>query len=318
MAEIARRSGLQQSSLYYYFRNKEQVLDEIVAEANRAPLALSPGSAPRGARPRCSSTGSIRTDVVALCALPYDINEVHRLAARDRDGSTATGGARAADREVAAVGGEGVGRGELAPSTPASRAHRAGQRRGDPELDPPRARGGPVQDGGAGPPEVGAFLADLIVGGLLADPRRLDASGARPTDSRRARSLGLTASYRRPVTPAPEAGRVSTAFGRHVAVSDGPSTETDVSSVRVSMRSTTTSRPRFVGLRRARGAAVVATAASAARPRHAGAAATITLGYSAWPGWFPLAVAEEAGIFEDVGLDVKLATSPTTSRRSTR
>ena len=32
----------------------------------------------------------------------------------------------------------------------------------------------------------------------------------------------------------------------------------------------------------------------------------ITLGYSAWPGWFPLAVAEEAGIFEDVGLKVNL------------
>jgi NitT/TauT family transport system substrate-binding protein len=33
---------------------------------------------------------------------------------------------------------------------------------------------------------------------------------------------------------------------------------------------------------------------------------TLTLGYSAWPGWFPLAVAEEAGIFEEVGLDVDL------------
>jgi NitT/TauT family transport system substrate-binding protein len=33
---------------------------------------------------------------------------------------------------------------------------------------------------------------------------------------------------------------------------------------------------------------------------------TLTLGYSAWPGWFPLAVAEEAGIFEEVGLDVEL------------
>jgi NitT/TauT family transport system substrate-binding protein len=32
----------------------------------------------------------------------------------------------------------------------------------------------------------------------------------------------------------------------------------------------------------------------------------LVLGYSAWPGWFPLAVAEEAGIFEQVGLDVDL------------
>ncbi|MFV0524371.1 MAG: aliphatic sulfonate ABC transporter substrate-binding protein [Acidimicrobiales bacterium] len=33
---------------------------------------------------------------------------------------------------------------------------------------------------------------------------------------------------------------------------------------------------------------------------------TITIGYSAWPGWFPLAVAEQAGIFDQVGLDVEL------------
>jgi NitT/TauT family transport system substrate-binding protein len=32
----------------------------------------------------------------------------------------------------------------------------------------------------------------------------------------------------------------------------------------------------------------------------------ITLGYSAWPGWAPWAVTEEAGIFEEVGLDVEL------------
>ncbi len=33
---------------------------------------------------------------------------------------------------------------------------------------------------------------------------------------------------------------------------------------------------------------------------------TLTIGYSAWPGWFPLAVAEKAGIFEEVGLKVNL------------
>ncbi len=32
----------------------------------------------------------------------------------------------------------------------------------------------------------------------------------------------------------------------------------------------------------------------------------LTIGYSAWPGWFPLAVAEEKGLFEDAGLDVTL------------
>jgi NitT/TauT family transport system substrate-binding protein len=32
----------------------------------------------------------------------------------------------------------------------------------------------------------------------------------------------------------------------------------------------------------------------------------ITLGYSAWPGWFVWAVADKEGIFDDVGVDVKL------------
>ncbi len=33
---------------------------------------------------------------------------------------------------------------------------------------------------------------------------------------------------------------------------------------------------------------------------------TITLGYSAWPGWFPLAVAEEQGLFAEAGVNVEL------------
>jgi NitT/TauT family transport system substrate-binding protein len=33
---------------------------------------------------------------------------------------------------------------------------------------------------------------------------------------------------------------------------------------------------------------------------------TIRLGYSAWPGWFPWAVAEEQGFLDDAGIDVEL------------
>jgi NitT/TauT family transport system substrate-binding protein len=33
---------------------------------------------------------------------------------------------------------------------------------------------------------------------------------------------------------------------------------------------------------------------------------TITIGYSAWPGWFPLAVAEDQGIFDEAGVNVEL------------
>jgi NitT/TauT family transport system substrate-binding protein len=50
--------------------------------------------------------------------------------------------------------------------------------------------------------------------------------------------------------------------------------------------------------------ATTTTAAEGGAPAPSGE--TLTLGYSAWPGWFPLAVAEEAGIFEEHGLDVDL------------
>lgn len=33
---------------------------------------------------------------------------------------------------------------------------------------------------------------------------------------------------------------------------------------------------------------------------------SITIGYSAWPGWFPLAVAEKEGLFEQAGVNVEL------------
>jgi NitT/TauT family transport system substrate-binding protein len=37
-----------------------------------------------------------------------------------------------------------------------------------------------------------------------------------------------------------------------------------------------------------------------------GSSDPIKIGYSAWPGWFPLAVTEQAGIFDEVGLNVDL------------
>jgi len=39
---------------------------------------------------------------------------------------------------------------------------------------------------------------------------------------------------------------------------------------------------------------------------HAAKLDKVTIGYSAWPGWFPLAVAEKEGIFEKNGLNVDL------------
>jgi NitT/TauT family transport system substrate-binding protein len=55
-------------------------------------------------------------------------------------------------------------------------------------------------------------------------------------------------------------------------------------------------------------ALVAAACGSSSKSSSTGAAAPVklTIGYSAWPGWFPLAVADAKGLFTDAGLDVDL------------
>lgn len=55
---------------------------------------------------------------------------------------------------------------------------------------------------------------------------------------------------------------------------------------------------------------LLATACGGGDEAEGGTAATstepLTIGYSAWPGWFPWAITEQEGIFDDVGLEVEL------------
>jgi len=84
MAAIATASGLRQSSLYYYFGSKEEVLAALVERANVVPLALAERIAADGGSGAVQLYRFVVGDVRALCQLPFDINEVHRHAARDR------------------------------------------------------------------------------------------------------------------------------------------------------------------------------------------------------------------------------------------
>ena len=54
------------------------------------------------------------------------------------------------------------------------------------------------------------------------------------------------------------------------------------------------------------GGSAATTAGSTGGSADAAGGATLKVGYSAWPGWFPLAVAEQEGIFEEAGVDVEL------------
>jgi TetR/AcrR family transcriptional regulator len=85
MSQLAAEVGLGQSSLYYYFRSRDEVVAALVQRANVVPLdlvdAVSDASGSAGAK----LLRFVRGDIEALCALPFDINEIHRIAARDRE-----------------------------------------------------------------------------------------------------------------------------------------------------------------------------------------------------------------------------------------
>jgi TetR/AcrR family transcriptional regulator len=114
MSRLAAEAGLGQSSLYYYFRSREELVAALVATANVVPLELietiaaAPGSVP--AKLYCF----VRGDVEALCALPFDINEIHRIAARERDRFADYWRERSRlERRLSGLVRAGVGAGEL-------------------------------------------------------------------------------------------------------------------------------------------------------------------------------------------------------------
>ncbi len=59
------------------------MLEPIVVEANRVPLAAGRAGPREGGPAPVQLYRIIRADVAALSSLPYDLNEIHRLAGRD-------------------------------------------------------------------------------------------------------------------------------------------------------------------------------------------------------------------------------------------
>jgi AcrR family transcriptional regulator len=83
MSDIARAAGLQQSSLYYWFRNKEQLLQETLL-VNRAPLKFIADVGAGSGSPALKLYRLLRFDTMQLALSPIDFNEVQRTAHQQR------------------------------------------------------------------------------------------------------------------------------------------------------------------------------------------------------------------------------------------
>ena len=79
MSDIARACGLQQSSLYYWFRNKEGLLQETLL-VNRAPLDFIAEVGAGSGSPAVKLYRLLRFDTLQLALSPIDFNEIQRIA----------------------------------------------------------------------------------------------------------------------------------------------------------------------------------------------------------------------------------------------
>jgi AcrR family transcriptional regulator len=181
MAQIAAGAGLQQSSLYYYFRSKEEILAAIVAQANVVPLELVRRVRDQPLEPAARLWRFVAGDVVALCVLPFDINEVHRIAARDRDRfATYWKERRTLQSGLAAIVRHGIADGSLRPLEPRLVALTL-MSNDEAVQNWYRHDSRPIRT----PEGIGQAIADLNVGGLLTRPDDLAriSAAARAIDS---------------------------------------------------------------------------------------------------------------------------------------
>src|ERR1700681_1089693 len=84
MTEIAHECGLGQSSLYYWFRQKEDILLGLLA-LNRVSLTFAEQVVTETGSPAVRLLRLLRLDVLELCSSPVDICEVEVLAEQQPD-----------------------------------------------------------------------------------------------------------------------------------------------------------------------------------------------------------------------------------------
>jgi TetR/AcrR family transcriptional regulator len=178
MSEIAKRAGLRQASLYYWFRRKEEILADIVEQVNRVPLDFVRKLEDEHGDPAVQLWRLVRFDVEALCEFPFDINEVHRLSRRAPEAFEVYWYERQALNDgVERLIARGVEAGAFRPVDARLAAlvvlsDDEGLQNWHRPVDGRRLAGRP--DGDYAVVEIAEFVADLTLRGLLADPADLD------------------------------------------------------------------------------------------------------------------------------------------------
>lgn len=164
MSRIAREVGLTQSSLYYYFRRKEEILAELMAESQLVPNDALAEIVAAGGSVAAQLYRFVRADVVNLCTHPLDLGGISRAAHRDPASFTAYfADVARIERQLADLVRAGIEQGQLRPV--------------DPELTAVTIL---TNDEGVQGRLLAPFpwpvaivadnLAEMVVAGLLADP----------------------------------------------------------------------------------------------------------------------------------------------------
>jgi AcrR family transcriptional regulator len=175
MSEIASESGLRQSSVYYYFRDKESILEEILATVNRVVLDHLDHVNAEGGPAALRLYRVVRADARQICGFPYDINEVYRISTLQHERFVGfwTDRQRLND-QLAALIGDGIRAGEFIEVDPQLAALTL-LSNDEGTQNWFRTKGPYGQHGGDdySADDVGTFLADLALGALLRERRGL-------------------------------------------------------------------------------------------------------------------------------------------------
>jgi AcrR family transcriptional regulator len=175
MAQIAEAVGLEVSSIYYYFGSKHEVLERIVVDVNRVPLRIAADVQVEFPDATRRLHAFIRRDAAALCEFPFDFNEIHRLARDDRGNFTRYW----ADREqllveVEAIVRQGIADGEFRTADPALVALTILSNDEAVQNWYRSSNGGTAVR--LSPEEIGLFVADLMLRGMVIDVAVVDAA----------------------------------------------------------------------------------------------------------------------------------------------